>query len=150
MPGGNGAIAAAPRAAAAGGEIETGAGGSSMREAKCTRWMAEIVECTRTASEPGADLRDHLRECSRCRERRDDERRLSAQMRVARDAARVHRPGEARRSRIVAQFEMAQRRSMRPLLKWAMAAAAILLLPIGFVEVRRSRVQPTIAQESAE
>ena len=121
-----------------------------MMEAKCTRWTAEIVECTRTASEPGAELRDHLRECSHCRERREDERRLTAQMQVARDAARVHRPAEARRSSILAQFDAAQRRPIRPSLKWVMAAAALLALAIGLVEFRRNAPQSTIAQESAE
>ena len=126
-------------------------------EASCRKWTSEIVECARTGSEPDADLRDHLRECSHCRERRDDERSLSAQIRLARDAARVRRPSEVQRNRILAEFDAVQRRSLRPYLKWAMAAAALLLLAIGLAGLRRGGVdgtpnppQSTIAQESAE
>jgi len=79
-------------------------------------------------------------------------------MHLARDAARVRRPAEARRNWILSEFEAAQLRSIRPALKWAIAAAtAILLLAIGFVELRRSGIQRTlnapqsiIAQESPE
>ena len=128
-----------------------------MMEANCRKWTVRVVECVRTGSEPGADLRDHLRECPHCRERREDEQRLTAQLRIARDAARLHRPSEARRSQILVEFDMAQRRSIRPLLKWATAAAAILLAAIGLVEMRRSAIDrtptappPAIAQESPE
>lgn len=121
----------------------------------CRKWTVEIVERARSGSEPGADLLQHLRECSRCSERREDEQRLAGQFRVLRDAARLRRPGGARRSRILDEFDAAHRRTVRPLLKWAMAAAAVLLLAVGSFEMWRTHripaaPQSTTAEESAE
>ena len=128
-----------------------------MTEANCRKRASEIVECARTGAEPDAELRGHLVECSRCSERWEDERKLSSEFRMLRDAARFRRPSEARRIRILGEFEAAQRRSSRPWLKWTAAAAAILLLAIGsLVETRRSgphrglnRAKATMAQEGA-
>jgi hypothetical protein len=114
-------------------------------------WTAEIIECTRTASEPGAALREHLRECSGCRERREDERRLSAQINMARDAAALRHHAEARRKRILAEFDASQRRSIRTSLKWAMAAVAVALFAIGLsYRTSNSPKMTTTAQERTE
>lgn len=112
-------------------------------ESNCRRWTAEIVERARIGLEPGADLRVHLRECSGCRERREDERRLTMQIRMAREAAHIRPPVEERRKLILSEFEAARRRSIRPSLRWALATAAIVLLAIGLVDLRRGGTRGT-------
>ena len=128
-------------------------------EANCRKWTAEIVERVRAGSQPGADLRQHLRECPHCRERREDEQKLTAQFHALRDAVAARLGADARRSRILAEFDAVhQRPAARPsrLLswRWALAAAAAVLLIVGAVAARGiyrlpGAGQSTVAQVAA-
>lgn len=109
---------------------------------KCSRWTQEIVECARTGSEPAGELQRHLGACLDCKERWQNERSLTLQLRVLRDAAGLRRSSTARRDRIMREFAMARRHSVHPSLKWALAAAAILLLTFGLAYALKDALHP--------
>jgi hypothetical protein len=97
----------------------------------CREWISGIVECARSGSQPAAPLASHLKSCSKCAGRWEDEQRLSSQLRLARDAAAGHRSSQARREEIMRRFAPAPRPSFRPSWKWVLGAAAVLLLSIA-------------------
>jgi hypothetical protein len=109
----------------------------------CREWISEIVECARAGREPGAELARHLLECSRCQERWQDERSLTAHFGVIRDSAATRRRLDTRQERIMREFAMVHSRAR---LKWALGAAAVLLLTIALALVWRSRI---VTQKSA-
>lgn len=117
-------------------------------DSDCGKWSDEIVECARSGSQPGDALGEHLRQCSPCRERCEDELRLSEQFRALRDAARVRRPAETRRSRILTEFDAARPLRVRLWLKWS-AAAAVLLVALGSAELLRSHRPPAAPTAAA-
>jgi hypothetical protein len=97
----------------------------------CRGWISGIVECARSGSQPGASLESHLKACSKCAERWEDEQRLSAQLRAARDAAAGRRSSDARREEIMRRFAVAPPRRFEPAWTWVVAAAAVLILSIA-------------------
>jgi hypothetical protein len=97
----------------------------------CREWITGIVECARGGSQPGASLESHMKACSKCAERWEDEQRLNAQLRAARDAAAGLRSPEARREEIMRRFAVAPRRRFQPSWNWALAAAALVVLSVG-------------------
>jgi hypothetical protein len=97
----------------------------------CREWIIGMVECARGGSQPGATLQSHLKSCSKCAERWDDEIRLSVQLRTARDAAAGRRSPETRREEMMRRFAAAPRRGFLPAWKWVLAAAAVLLLSVA-------------------
>ena len=115
-------------------------------ERNCREWVAAVVEFARTGSEEVAGVREHLQDCSNCRARWEDERRVTSDLRVLRDAAHLRKPSEARHNQILREFDLVRRRSARPSLKWALAAAAVVLLAIGVVELPRLHRTPLVAQ----
>jgi len=112
----------------------------------CRNWIVDVVESARAGLQPDAELQKHLRECRRCRDRWDDEQRLSAELRTVRDDASARR-SEARRETIMREFEVAQGTVMRRSVKLAFSIAAILLLTVALGLVwRNNRPADTIAQ----
>src|SRR5579863_6090360 len=71
-------------------------------------------------------------ECSRCRERWQDERRLSAQFQAMREAAAWY-PSAARRQQLMLEFDRVHNGGWRLWLKWALNTAAILLVALALV-----------------
>lgn len=109
----------------------------------CGNWIVEVVESARTGLQPGAELQKHLRECPRCRDRWDDEQRLSAELRLVRDDASARRSSAVRRETIMREFELAHQRTvMHPPVRLAFSIAAILLLTVALGLVWRSN-RPT-------
>ena len=104
----------------------------------CRNWIVEVVESARTGLQPEAELQEHLRECPRCRERWDDEQRLSAEFRIMRDDASARRRSEVRRETIMREFELAHGTDMRRWVKLALSIAAILLLTVALGLVWRN------------
>jgi hypothetical protein len=114
----------------------------------CRKWAFELVECARTGRQPGAELQDHLSGCSSCNERWEDELRLSTQFRTIRDAATVHGRSETRRKQIMHEFALVHQGAGYPSLKWALSAAAILLLAIALGAAWRNEWRSTAATEA--
>ncbi len=106
-----------------------------MRKAECRTWVSDLVEFARVGLEPDAALGEHLRECPRCAERWEDQRRLTSRFQALQAAAReagTARPSvEARRAMLLMRFEQTKR--SRPLwgLKTALAAAAAVVLAVA-------------------
>lgn len=98
----------------------------------CRESAVELVECARAGQLPGAELQAHLVACPRCRERWEDERRLTAHFRIMRDAV-ARRPSMARREQLMREFEHAHAGGFRAVWRWALNAAAILLVVVAVV-----------------
>ena len=97
----------------------------------CRRRTVELVECARTGASPGAALGRHLAECAICSRRWEDERGLTGQLRAVRAAAAAWSLPETKREQAAREF--ARMRSPRPALalKWALSAAAVLLMTVA-------------------
>jgi len=115
----------------------------------CRNRMVEVVESARTGLQPDAELQKHLRECPRCRDRWDDEQRLSAEIRIMRADAAAQRRSEVRREAIMHEFELQHGTVMRRPFKLALGIAAILLLTVALGLVwRNSRPADADAQNA--
>ena len=114
----------------------------------CRNWIAELVECARTGLQPGVELQRHLRECSGCSERWEDERNLSVQFRSMRNAAATWRQPDAQRDRIMREFELERLDAVYPTLRWALSAAAVLLVSVALVYDWQSGRPPVPALET--
>jgi hypothetical protein len=77
------------------------------------------------------ELQQHLRECPECAARWVGVQNLEAHFHVTRQAAAARQPADAQRERIMRQFALMRRRTERPVLRWALAAAAALVLAVG-------------------
>ena len=77
-------------------------------------------------------MQAHLMACPRCRERREDEQRLNTHFRIMRDTV-THQPSMARREQLMREFDRAQVRGFQVLWRWALNAAAILLVVLALV-----------------
>jgi len=108
-----------------------------MIQPDCRGWIPEVVECARAGSRPSGDLHEHLAGCPACSERLEDERRLTSELCVAREAAAARRLPAARHARVMREFQTMHRSSVRPWLKMALAAAALLLLAFGLLQTIR-------------
>lgn len=98
----------------------------------CRELAVELVECARTGQLAGAELQTHLMACPRCHERWEDERRLSAYFRIMRDAV-TRQPSVAERERLMREFEHAHAGGFHAIWRWALNAAAILLVVVALV-----------------
>src|SRR5690242_11358554 len=141
----NRALAAASCACASGRPVEAVLGavgdGGGVTMLNCRACVAELVECARARSSPGAQLQGHLRACPSCRERWDGERALTVQFRKMRDIAWARRQSDAHRERIMREFEQAPLRAVHPWLRWALGTAAVVLIAIVVGQVWRDRRQ---------
>jgi len=100
---------------------------------------------------PSAELGDHLRECRSCGERWEDEQNLSAHFQAVRNYAGGLRQPEARREQILGEFAGARRSSHHTSLKWALSAAAILILAVSLgVAWRNGRPSSKSRAESTQ
>lgn len=108
----------------------------------CRACVAELVECARAGSPPGVQLQGHLRACPSCRERWEGERALSVQFRKMRGAALAGRQPDARRERILREFDQVRLHAFRPWVRWALGMTAVVLLAIAVGQVWRNVQQP--------
>lgn len=117
----------------------------------CRESAVEVVECIRTGRTPGAELQAHLMACAHCRERREDEQRLNTHFRVMRDAV-AHQPSMARREQLMREFDRAHVGGFQVLWRWALNAAAILLVVLALVHDWRNYGHSggKVAQQPAE
>jgi len=112
----------------------------------CRRWAVELVECARSGQLPGPELQNHMRYCARCAERWEDERRLSARFQVIRQAAAAWQPSAFRRRQIMLEFEHAHQGGFRLWPKWALSAAAVVLVAVAVThDWRRPAAKPAAA-----
>jgi hypothetical protein len=109
----------------------------------CRKRMIELVESARTGLPPGAELQGHLRECTRCKERWDEEQSLNTQFQFMRYAAAARPKSETRRHEIMREFALEHQRAPRLSLRWAFSIAAILLLAVALGQVWRNSHRPT-------
>jgi len=102
----------------------------------CRESVLELIECARAGRLPGAELHTHLMACRRCqqrwRERWEDERRLTEHFRILRDAV-SHQPSIAGRELLMREFDQAHTGGVHAVWRWALNAAAILLVMIALV-----------------
>jgi hypothetical protein len=98
----------------------------------CRESAVELVECARAGQLPGAGLQIHLTDCPRCQERWEDERRLTAHFRIMRDKLAC-RPSMAGREQLMREFEHAHAGGFQAMWRWALNAAAILLVLVALV-----------------
>ena len=108
-----------------------------MNESNCRVWACELVECARAWVAPRSELRQHLRECPECAARWASERNLTTHLQALKEAAAVGQPAQAQRERIMRQFALQRRRTVHPVLRWALAAAAALVLTVGVGSIWR-------------
>ena len=108
----------------------------------CRESASEVVECVRAGRTPGAELQAHLMACPRCRERCEDERRLSAHFGIMRDVV-AHRPSMVRREQLMREFEGAREGGFHAVWRWALNAAAILLVVLALVHDWRNHARST-------
>jgi hypothetical protein len=113
-----------------------------MSECNCRSWVCELVECARAQAAPSSELRQHLRECPACAARWASERNLEAHLEAVKEAAAARQPADAQRERIMRQFARMHRRTVHPLVRWALAAAAALVLATGVWSVWRGVAPP--------
>lgn len=102
-----------------------------MSAMNCRAWASELVECARAGVAPRRELQQHLRECPACAARAASERNLEAYLHAMREAAAAPQPAQAERERIMQQFALLHRRTRHPVLRWALAAAAALVLIVA-------------------
>ena len=120
-----------------------------MNGANCSRWATELVECARAGSAPCEELRQHLQECGECAARWTGQRNLSAHFRAVKEAAVASRPAAARRERLLREFVQMRRRRVHPAVRWALAAAAMLVLTIGAgLVLRQGALRPSRAGDT--
>ena len=105
----------------------------------CRESVVELVECARAGELPGAELQSHMRECSRCRERWEDEQRLSSQFHAIRHAAAACQPSNTGRDQLMLEFERAHHGGLQLWMRWALNAAAVALVVIALVHDWRVR-----------
>lgn len=105
----------------------------------CREWAVELVEGARAGQVPGQGLQHHMYECARCHERWEDEHRLSVRLQAIRDAAAARQPSSIRREQLMLEFERAHQDGLHLWMKWALNAAAILLVVVALVHDWRSR-----------
>lgn len=98
----------------------------------CRKSAVELVECARSGRYPAGELQAHLMACPRCYERWEDERRLTAHLRVLRDAA-AGGPSLAGRELLMREFDCAHAGGFHAFWRWALNAAAILLVVVALV-----------------
>ena len=117
----------------------------------CRESAVEVVECARAGRTPGSELQTHLMACPRCNERYEDERRLSAHFRIMRDAV-AHQPSMARREQLMQEFERAHAGGLQGMWRWALNAAAVLLVVLALVHDWRNHGHSAgkVAQQQAE
>jgi hypothetical protein len=117
----------------------------------CRESAVEVVECIRSGRTPGAELQAHLMDCRRCRERREDEQRLNTHLQIMRDAV-AHQASMARREQLVREFDRAHAGGFQAMWRWALNAAAILLVVLALVHDWRDHGHPAgkVAQPPAE
>lgn len=109
----------------------------------CRACVADLVECARAGLPPGAQLQGHLRACPSCRDRWEGERALSVQFRKMRSAVLVRRQPDARRERIMREFEQTRRIVVGPSLRWALGMAAVVLAAVAVGQVWRNGLRAT-------
>ena len=93
----------------------------------CRESAIELVECARAGQAPAAELQAHLMSCSRCNERWEDERRLTGHFRIMRDAV-ARQPFMGAREELMREFDRAHTGGFSAIWRWALNAAAILLV----------------------
>ena len=107
----------------------------------CRESAVELVECARTGDLPAAALQNHLMDCPRCQERWEDERRLTSHFRIMRDAV-ARQPSMAGRELLMREFEHAHAGGFHAVWRWALNAAAILLVVVALVYDWHSHRRP--------
>ena len=105
----------------------------------CREWTVELVESARAGQLPPPELQNHIRYCARCAERWEDERRLSARFQAIREAAAARQPSPIRRQQLLLELERAHQGGFRVWARWALSAAAVVLVVIAVAHDRRYR-----------
>lgn len=98
----------------------------------CRELAVELVEGVRAGHLPGAELQSHLTGCPRCHERWEDERRLTSQFRIMRDAVALQ-PSMAGRVLLMREFQHAHSGGFHAVWRSLLNAAAILLVVFALV-----------------
>lgn len=98
----------------------------------CRESSVQLVECARAGQFPSGELQTHLMACPRCHERWEDERRLTAHFRIMRDTVARH-PSLAGRELLMREFEHAHAGGFLAFWRWALNAAAVLLVVLALV-----------------
>ncbi|MBZ5591948.1 MAG: hypothetical protein LAP39_06910 [Acidobacteriia bacterium] len=107
----------------------------------CREWAVELVEYARSGQLPGAELQNHMRECAGCNDRWEDELRLSERFQAIRAAAAARQPSTISRQQLMLEFDRAHQGGVHVWLKWALNAAAILLVVVALAYDWRIRHQ---------
>jgi len=115
----------------------------------CREWTVELVECARAGQLPPPELQNHIRYCARCAERWEDERRLSARFQAIREAAAARQPSAIRRQQLLLEFERAHQGGFRVWARWALSAAAVVLVVVAVSHDWRYRAGSPAPQPAA-
>jgi len=111
----------------------------------CEEISEKLVESVRKQMAPGAALRAHMRACPECRDHWDEQENLTAHLKAMRYAAADLRSPAASREAVMARFAAQKRVHTMPGWRWALAAAAAVIISIVAVpDFMRRAVTPAV------
>lgn len=105
-------------------------------ERDCGVHIRKLVECARSGAAQDAALQAHLGACPVCRARWEDELRLTATLRAARETAFERAPAP-RRDELMRAFAAGRRRAFYTPAWLAVAAAAVLIFSVALAYALR-------------
>lgn len=102
----------------------------------CDEIAEKLVEKARRQMEPGAELRAHVRSCSRCRDRWDTQENLTAHLKAMRFSASQLRSADSSRALLMARFRQQKRVHEIPARwYWGLGVAVAATLIISLVAI---------------
>jgi hypothetical protein len=115
----------------------------------CSSAMEKIPECARRRMESESTLAAHLKTCQACGEFWEQERNLTAHMRMIRIASAGRRSSAGSRDALMRQFAEKHRAASNGRWLWSLAAAAAVLLALILIQGAERKSRPVVASQPA-
>ena len=96
----------------------------------CKEIFADLIDQARRAQSASTPVREHMADCSACRDRWDAERHLTAHFQTIRVQTSGLQPSAFQRARLMQEFSKQRRGPAVPRWAWSLAAAAAILLAV--------------------
>jgi hypothetical protein len=116
---------------------------------ECRAWIAEIVETARSGAEPEPALQSHLRSCGACAARWTLENNLNVHVDAAREAALLAHRTRLEPATLWRQARTAQSSGISTWTRFALAAAAMLVLTLAVSVARHPAAAPAQSATAA-